>query len=367
MSLLEQVRQPRRRGRAAVEAIAGDRTDRARLLTAALCAALVLVALASLGWGAADDTRALPALLSRFGLAEAELRDRVIVWGVRMPRMVLGVLVGAALAVTGAVMQGLFRNPLADPGLVGVSAGAGLGAVSGIVLAGALPALLTGWLGLWLVPAAAFAGGWTSTLLLYAIATRQGRTSVATMLLAGIALAALTGALTGIIVYRATDQQLRDLTFWGMGSLAGANWSRVMLAAPLILAALAAAPFLARALNALALGEAAAAHLGVPVQRMKTIAILTVAAAVGASVSVTGGIGFIGIVVPHLLRLMQGPDHRYLLPNAALLGALLLLLADGIARTVIAPAELPIGIVTATLGGPFFMWILLRNRAVMDL
>ena len=165
----------------------------------------------------------------------------------------------------------------------------------------------------------------------------------------------------------ADDAQLRDLTFWGLGSLAGATWTKIWIAGPLIVLALAAAPFLARALNGLALGEAPAAHLGIPVQRMKNIAILSVAAATGAAVAVSGGIGFIGIVVPHLLRLLIGPDHRYLLPNAALLGASLLIAADMVARVVIAPAELPIGIVTATLGGPFFLWILLRNRTLLDM
>ncbi len=295
------------------------------------------------------------------------LQESVILFDIRLPRLVMGILVGAALAVSGAVMQGLFRNPLADPGLVGVSAGAGLGAISAIVLGGLLPLAMREGLGYYTVPVAAFLGGWFTTILLYRLSTSRGRTSVAVMLLGGIALAALTGALSGILIYMANDAQLRDLTFWGLGSLAGATWEKVLVAGPLIVLALAATPFLARALNGLALGEAAAAHLGIPVQRMKNIAILTVAAAVGAAVAVSGGIGFIGIVVPHLLRLMIGPDHRYLLPNAALLGASLLILADMISRSIIAPAELPIGIVTATLGGPFFLWILLRNRSLLDL
>jgi iron complex transport system permease protein len=279
----------------------------------------------------------------------------------------MGILVGAALAVSGAVMQGLFRNPLADPGLVGVGAGAGLGAIGAIVLGSLLPFALRDALDYYLVPVAAFLGGWLTTILLYRLSTHRGRTSVAVMLLGGIAIAALAGALSGILIYMADDAQLRDLTFWGLGSLAGATWDKVLIAGPLILLALAATPFLARALNGLALGEGPAAHLGIPVQRMKNAAILTVAAATGAAVAVSGGIGFVGIVVPHLLRLMIGPDHRFLLPNAALLGASLLLLADMISRTIVAPAELPIGIVTATLGGPFFLWILMRNRSLLDL
>lgn len=245
--------------------------------------------------------------------------------------------------------------------------GAGLGAITAIVLGGFLPVALRDLVGFYIVPFAAFFGGWASTILLYFVSTNRGKTSVAVMLLAGIALGALTGALSGILVYMADDQQLRDLTFWGLGSLAGATWTKLLVAGPLIVAALVATPALARSLNALALGEAAAAHLGIPVQRMKSIAILTVAAAVGAAVAVSGGIGFVGIVVPHLLRIAVGPDHRFLLPSAALLGASLLIGADMISRTIIAPAELPIGIVTATIGGPFFLWILLRNRSLLDL
>jgi iron complex transport system permease protein len=165
----------------------------------------------------------------------------------------------------------------------------------------------------------------------------------------------------------ANDQQLRDLTFWGMGSLAGATWTKLAVAAPLMIAGILAALFLARGLNALALGEAAAMHLGLPVQRVKRVAILSVAAATGAAVAASGGIGFVGIVVPHLLRLVSGPDHLRLLPNAALLGGAMLVAADVVARTVVAPAELPIGIVTAVIGGPFFLWILLRRRGLVDL
>ena len=187
------------------------------------------------------------------------------------------------------------------------------------------------------------------------------------MLLAGIALGALAGALSGILIYIADDRQLRDLTFWGLGSLAGATWAKVVAAGPIIAIALVVACGLGRGLNGLALGEATAAHIGIPVQRMKNAAILTVAGATGAAVAVSGGIGFIGIVVPHLLRIGTGPDHRPLLINAALLGATLLIAADMIARVVIAPAELPIGIVTAVLGAPVFLWILLRRRALIDL
>ncbi|MCC6002324.1 MAG: iron ABC transporter permease [Pararhodobacter sp.] len=348
------------------EAPSGDRSARARALTVLLAGILAVMALISLHVGAAG-VRPLPVLADWLSGREVGLRDRVVLLDIRLPRLLTAVLVGAALAVAGALMQGLFRNPLADPGIVGVGAGAGLGAVTAIVLGALLPAGLAGVLGLHLVPVAAFLGGWASTLILYRVSTRGGRTSVATMLLAGIALGALAGAATGLLIYIADDAQLRDLTFWGLGSLAGASWAKLAAAAPVILAGLLAAPVLARALNGLALGEAAALHLGVPVQRAKRLAILSVAATTGAAVAISGGIGFIGIVVPHLLRLAMGPDHRYLLPAAALLGAALLLGADMIARVVVAPAELPIGIVTAILGGPVFLWILLRRRGLVDL
>lgn len=350
-----------------VAPVAGDRRVRARVTQAVLAAVLIVTMLLSLGWGAASNIDVTGALLARFGLAEATLVDMTVVWDIRMPRMITGVLVGAALAVSGAVMQGLFRNPLADPGLVGVSAGAGLGAVAAIVLGGVMPVAVQQITGGYLIPLAAFLGGWASTLLLYRVATNGGQTSVATMLLAGIALGGLTGAVTGVLVYAATDDQLRDLTFWGMGSLGGANWVKLYSAGPIILATLITAPFLARALDALALGEAVAAHLGIDVQRMKRIAIMSVAASVGASVAITGGIGFIGIIVPHILRLAQGPEHRMLLPNAALLGAIVLLVADMVSRVIVAPAELPIGIVTAIIGAPFFLWILIKNRSMLGI
>jgi iron complex transport system permease protein len=331
-----------------------------------LAALLAVTSVISLGVGASGAS--LWVALGQLARGdEIGTREAVILFDIRLPRLALGILVGAALAVSGAVMQGLFRNPLADPGLVGVGAGAGLGAITAIVLGGLMPVALRDALSFYLVPLAAFFGGWATTLLLYRLSTHRGRTSVAVMLLGGIALGALAGAVSGVLIYMANDAQLRDLTFWGLGSLAGATWDKVLIAGPLILLALAAAPFLARSLNGLALGEGPAAHLGIPVQRMKNISILTVAAATGAAVAVSGGIGFVGIVVPHLLRLVIGPDHRYLLPCAAVLGATLLIAAEMISRTIIAPAELPIGIVTATLGGPFFLWILLRNRSLLDL
>ncbi|UXN66986.1 iron ABC transporter permease (plasmid) [Phyllobacterium sp. A18/5-2] len=349
----------------------GDRSFLAKSSILVLCLVLVATIVLSLAAGASDASivSLIGALFTGIdSTADAlSLRDRIIIYDIRLPRVILGALIGASLAVSGAVMQGLFRNPLADPGIVGVSAGAGLGAVSMIVLGGTFLAPLIALFGFYALPLAAFFGALAFTLILYRVATRRGQTSIATMLLAGIALGAMAGAYMGVLVYIADDRQLRDLTFWGLGSLAGANWVKIAAAGPFIVSALLISPFLARGLNGLALGEAAASHLGIPVQRFKRIAIVVVAGATGASVAVSGGIGFVGVVVPHLLRLMIGPDHRYLLPAAALLGASLLLLADAVSRTIVAPSELPIGIVTAAVGAPFFLWILLRRRGILDL
>ncbi len=329
-------------------------------LTLALAAFVTFASALSLtsgaaGLGAGDLARAaLGAGLSA--------RDQVVLYDIRLPRLAMGLTVGAALAVAGVLLQGLFRNPLADPGIVGINAGAGLGAVLAIVLGGLLPAGLQALVGSWIVPLAAFLGGLCATLALYRVATSGGRTEVATMLLAGIALGALAGAATGVLVYLADDTQLRDLTFWSMGSLAGATWAKLVAILPLVALGLALAPRLARGLNALALGEAQARHLGIDVQRLKGGAILGAAAMTGAAVAVSGGIGFVGLVVPHLLRLATGPDHHRLIPNAALLGAGLLVLADILSRRIVAPAELPIGIITALIGAPVFLWILLRQR-----
>jgi len=284
-------------------------------------------------------------------------QQEAVLLAIRLPRVLLGVLVGAALAVAGAAMQGLFRNPLADPGLLGVSSGAALAAASVIVLGGTL-----GVSGAWLLPVAAFLGGLLVTLLVYRLATTGGRTAVATMLLAGVAVNALAGSGVGFLTFLADDAQLRDLTFWSLGSLGGVTWRSLAAAAPLMLAAILVLPRFARPLNAFLLGEAEAGHLGVRVEVVKVGTVLLTACAVGAAVSVSGIIGFVGLVVPHLLRLAVGPDHRVLLPGSVLLGASLLLLADLVARTVVAPAELPIGIVTSLVGGPFFLWLLLKFR-----
>ena len=339
---------------------AGRRSRRAP--TVALLALVLAASVLSLSSGAAGlgVTKVVSALMGE-GLSPS---DRVVLFDIRLPRLILGLMVGAALAVSGVLLQGLFRNPLADPGIVGVSAGAGLGAIVAIVLGGLLPYQLSALPGPYLVPLAAGLGGWMTTLLLYRAATAGRRTDVAMMLLAGIAISALAMAGTGVLTFLADDQQLRDLTFWSMGSLAGATWVKILAALPLMGIAVATAPGLARGLNALALGEAQAAHMGIDVQRLKRRTILAAAAATGAAVAMSGGIGFVGIVVPHLLRQALGPDHRRLIPHAALLGGALLVLADLVSRMIIAPAELPIGILTALIGAPVFLWMLLHRHQV---
>jgi iron complex transport system permease protein len=291
-------------------------------------------------------------------------RDQIILLTIRLPRIAMASIVGALLAGAGAAMQGLFRNPLADPGLVGVSAGASLAAAAAIVLADkAAPSLMAS--AAFLLPLAAFCGALATTALLYRMATRQGRTSIATMLLAGLALGALAGAGTGLLVFLADDRQLRDITFWMLGSLAGATWQKVAAITPVLVSLLLLFPAVGRGLDSLALGETEAFHVGVAVERLKRLLIVLVAAAAGAAVSVSGVIGFVGIIVPHLLRLAIGSGHRLLLPASAFGGAILLVMADTFARTIAAPAELPIGIVTALIGAPFFLFLLLSQHSLL--
>ena len=280
---------------------------------------------------------------------------------IRLPRLLLGVAAGAGLGLAGALMQGLFRNPLADPGLVGVSSGAALAAGLTIVLGAAFFPDMPRQLGSWALVLTAFAGGLGVTALIYLLAQTGSGTQVTLMLLAGIAINALAGAGLGYLSTIATDEQLRSVQFWMLGSLGAASWASVWGVLAVALLALALGVPLARPLNALALGEAQAAMLGVPVERVKRLAVVVAALAVGAVTATTGIIGFIGLVAPHMVRLLLGPDHRLVLPGAALLGAALVLLADALARTLTAPAELPLGVLTATLGAPFFL-VLLKKR-----
>jgi iron complex transport system permease protein len=291
-------------------------------------------------------------------LEQAEL----ILGQIRLPRTLLGLATGGVLALSGVAMQGLFRNPLADPGLVGVSSGAALGAAFAIV-GGAVMGGLPEAFGPYVLSLCAFLGGLGVTALVYRLGRRNGQTHVATMLLAGIALTALSASAVGLFTYLADDATLRTLTFWNLGSLNGASYARLW---PLLLVCAGVVAWLprrARVLNALLLGESEAAHLGIDVERLKRELVFCTALGVGAAVAAAGMIGFVGLVVPHLVRLIAGPDHRILLPASVLAGGSLLLLADLVARLALAPAELPIGIVTAFIGAPFFLYLLVRGRA----
>ena len=282
--------------------------------------------------------------------------EQTVILQLRLPRLLLALLVGGLLAQCGAVMQGLFRNPLADPGITGVSTGAALGAVLCIAL---LPAAVA----LWMTPIAAFIGGLSATLMVYAFSrSAVYGTSVSVLLLAGIALSAFGGAAIGFLNYAADDRVLRDITLWQMGSLAGADFANIVICAVTFLLLVVLFQNQAQALNALALGEAEARYLGIAVERLKFGLIVLAAIGIGVSVAATGIIGFIGLVVPHAVRLVAGPDHRSLLPLSALCGALILALADLVARTQVAPAVLPVGLVTALLGAPFFLSLLMRQR-----
>ncbi len=291
-------------------------------------------------------------------LGQAEGHTATIVREIRLPRVLLAAIMGANLAICGAAMQGLFRNPLADPSLIGVTAGASLGAAIAIV-AGAHQLQGIGVLSV--VSVGAFIGGVLAVLFVYRLATTSSGTSVATMLLAGIAITALAGACSSLLEFFADNTLLRRISLWKMGGLDGAGAAELWLGFGVTAALCLAIPRYADALNALLLGESEARHLGIDVARTKLALVLLVAVGVGTSVALVGTIAFVGLVVPHIVRLLIGPRHQALLPCSALAGALLLVVADTVSRAAVAPTELPVGIVTAILGVPFFI-SLLRQR-----
>ncbi|MEV7191463.1 iron ABC transporter permease [Streptomyces sp. NPDC093510] len=328
-------------------------------LTVGLATALVLLCLLSAGIGAYDISLGdvVSSVLHRAGLGGSAL-DRVgesVLWNVRLPRVVLALLVGASLGCAGALMQGVFGNPLAEPGVIGISSGAAVGAVASIALG------LT-FFGNWTVTVCAFVTGLVTVLLVYAMSREGGRTEVVTLILTGIAVNAFAGALIGLCVFFADNAQISQITFWQLGSLAQATWPKVLAVLPCALIGLAVAPCYSRKLDLLALGERPARHLGVDVERLRLVLVLVVALLTAAAVAVAGIITFVGLLVPHLLRMAAGPGHRFLVPGSALGGALVLVAADLAARTVAAPAELPLGVLTALFGSPFFFWLLRRTR-----
>ena len=281
---------------------------------------------------------------------------------IRLPRTVLCVLVGASLSVSGAMMQSLFRNPIVEPGLIGTSAGSALGAALIIVLGKASVFDSLSIFGDLLMPLCAFAGGLVATLLVYYFSASLNKVNISIMILAGIAVNAIAGGATGFLAYIARDPQARSITFWNLGSLSGANWKIVLIVAASTVAGILLSLRYAKSLNALQLGDSEAGYLGVHTERMKIGVILVNTLLVSVATSMVGVIAFVGLIVPHLLRLVKGSDNRYLLIGSALLGAVLLLLADVLCRVVIAPAEMPIGIITAFVGAPVFLWLLGRYK-----
>lgn len=294
--------------------------------------------------------------------AAFEPQQEAVLFTLRFPRILAGALVGAALAVSGAAMQGLFRNPLAEPGLVGISSGASLFAVLVIVLGSRLFPAFLAYFGYYALSVAAFAGASVTTIVVYRISVFRGRAVITTLLLAGIAINALSGAFTGLFTYLATDEELRNITFWSLGSLGGATWDTVQVLMPFTLIPLFALPFLAGSLNALSLGEAQAAHMGVNTALTKKLVIVFSTMAVGAAVAMFGIIGFIGLIIPHIIRMIAGARYQVVIPCSALLGAVVLTLADLLARTIVVPAELPIGILTAITGVPVFIYIIFKEK-----
>lgn len=276
-------------------------------------------------------------------------------WVVRFPRIVMALVVGAALAVAGAVMQAIFGNPLAEPGVVGVSSGAALGAASAIAVGASV-------LGVAGVAVAAFLGGLVATLLVYVVSRAGGRTEVVTLLLTGIAVNAIAQAGIAFVLFIADSASREQIVFWQLGSLGGSLWSQVLVVAVVTLPGVVIALALARRYDLLALGERNARHLGVDVERLRLVSIVLVALLTGAAVAFAGIIAFVGLVVPHLVRMIIGPAHRGLVLASALGGGALLVIADLMTRTLVAGAELPIGMLTSLVGGPFFFWLLYRQR-----
>lgn len=323
---------------------------------------LALLALLLAVTGLAIGTGAVPLPLSALWRADLELTtlQRTVLLELRLPRVVLAMAVGAALASSGAVLQGLFRNPLAEPQLIGVSSGAALGAIAMIVLGAdlALPPALEPYS----VSLAAIAGALAVTASLYLIASQRGSGDVTTMLLVGIAINAIAGVGIGLFTWVANDGELRSLTFWSLGSFGAAQWSTVLPALLLIALAIALLLPTGGSLDRLQLGETEARRLGVSVPALKRRLVFAAAVGVGAAVAVSGIIGFLGLVVPHIARLLVGVHHGRLVPASALLGAALAVLADLGSRTLVAPAEMPVGLLTSALGAPFFLWLVLRVR-----
>jgi len=291
--------------------------------------------------------------------------DRFVMMDLRLPRIVMAILIGSSLAVSGTCLQGMFRNPLATPDLIGITSGASLFASIAIVLGVQLKAYIPEFMHFSLISSMAFVGALLTMILVYRISTINGKTNIMVMLLSGMAIAALGFAITGFIIYISKEEQLRDLTFWNLGSLAGANWTKNAILAVMIFLAYIVLITKGKALNAMMLGEKDAAHLGIKVERIKKQIILLTALMVGTSVAFAGTISFAGLIVPYILRIVFKSNYHIILPLSAVAGSILLLTADTISRTIAPPSEIPIGILTALMGAPIFITILIKSRKTM--
>ncbi|MBB5916499.1 iron complex transport system permease protein [Nocardia transvalensis] len=349
-------------GAAAAQQAGSRRWSKISIVFVAAVVLLVVLALYSAAVGQVPTTpmEVLGSVLHRIGLDWGPMPKHpagdVTLWQVRFPRVVLAILVGAALATAGALLQGVFANPLAEPGVIGVSAGAAVGAGVVIVVGGAFAAA-------WSVAGGAFVAGLATTLLVYLLSRSGGRTETVTLVLTGVAVNAFAGGLMAFLLFTASPAARDQIVFWQLGSLNGATWQAVAVVAPLTALGLAAAVVMAARLDLLALGEAAARHLGVDVERLRRNVIVVVAILATAGVAFTGIILFVGLIVPHLVRMLVGPAHRVLIPLSAIVGAVVLLAADVGARTLVTNADLPLGMLTSLVGGPFFFWLLRRTRA----
>lgn len=336
-------------------------------LITVLIGILLLAIVLSVGLGAlyVSPAQSLSILLKQTGIqlnVGYTNQQEVVITAIRLPRVLFGIFIGATLSMCGTAIQGLFRNPLADPTLIGISSGAALFTVVMIVLGLQLFGGLFNLVGGYALSIAAFCGAFVTALLIYRISQAGGKTIVSTMLLAGIAISAMAAAGTGIMTLMANDAQLRSITFWNLGSLGGANWQSLAVLVPICMICLVGLPLLSKPLNALVLGETNASHIGINVEALKTKTIVLTALGVGVCVSVSGIIGFVGLVTPHIIRKIIGPEHKRVFIAAALLGAIIMVIADLLCRTIIAPIEIPIGIVTALLGAPFFLYLLLKEK-----
>lgn len=299
------------------------------------------------------------------GSLEISLSEKYVIWDVRLARIVMAILIGSILAVSGTSMQGMFKNPLATPDLIGITAGATLMAAITIVLGSYFREYLPEFVQYSLLSIAAFIGALLTTLLVYKISTSQGKTNVVIMLLSGVAITALGFAVVGFLIYLSKDEQLRDLTFWNLGSLGGATWGKNGILLIVMIVSYSVLINKGKALNAMMLGEKDAGHLGIPVERIKKQIVVMVALMVGACVAFSGTIGFVGLIVPYILRLIFKSNYQIILPLSAVMGSILLLVADTFSRTVVAPSEIPIGVLTAFMGAPVFIAILIRFKNSM--